>query len=514
MIQLQEILPFLKDIKTVWRKWICILTLNIYSVLFYAQYIYDKVKELSFYYIEYWCIAVFICLSTFIWLVLTRRIFFRDGWKILIWFGAWLVLTSSFPIYLYPFYIANSLIDLPFLIYWGTVIVGVISWFTIRFIKLKFFRDKRIIIVFAISSHVDTSESIIRETINHTIDNIENRFPHIKIIVPPFGYINRPKKCEKYIKRWITQADAMIFAQIIQGEEDGNLGYIYTGFMSVINCNRHKNFNCSNNAFLDDVLSKQFSAKNWNSFNTSRNTAIAKLRIAENLECMLLMYCSALYMFMMDFITALPIAQRMFSLEKNPHSSIVNTAKDLLSFAYLASAVKYKHQNHDYDQAYNNLNECLRIFPAIRNNIAYIKTMARLEYYRGNIKASKKYTKEFKKMEGGSWGYCLNMGFYALCENKIDEWVNWYKKLCHHKYTQSEVLFAVEFLEHERSNLKNQDADYLIEISIAYLNLFTNKKAAIKKWNKITKKYQNQDISSKLEKLPNVEPNILPTARK
>jgi hypothetical protein len=284
--------------------------------------------------------------------------------------------------------------------------------------------------------------------------------------------------------------------------------------MSVINCNRHKNFNGSNNAFLDDVLSKQFSAKNWNSFNTSRNTAIAKLRIAENLECMLLMYCSALYMFMMDFITALPIAQRMFSLEKIPNSSIVNTAKDLLSFAYLASAVKYEHQNHDYDQAYNNLNECLRIFPAIRNNIAYIKTMARLEYYRGDIKASKKYTKEFKKMEGGSWGYCLNMGFYALCENKIDEWVNWYKKLCHHKYTQSEVLFAVEFLEHERSNLKNQDADYLIEISIAYLNLFTNKKAAIKKWNKITKKYQNQDISSKLEKLPNVEPNILPTARK
>lgn len=383
-----------------------------------------------------------------------------------------------------------------------------------RCVKIRFFRDERIIIVFAISSQVNTSESMIRESIEHTIANIENRFPSIKIVVPPFGYIDKVNKCERYIKRCVTQADAMIYAQIMPGNEDGNLGYIYTSFMSVINSNRHKNFNGYSNAFLGDVLSKQFSAKDWNSFNISHNTALAKLKIAENLEGMLLMYCSALYMFMTEFITALPVARRMFDLENNLHSSIAATAKELLSFAYLASAVKYEHHHHDYQQAYDNLNECLKLFPMVKNNISYIKTMARLEYYRGDIKASKKYTREFKRIEGVTWGYCLNMGFYALCENKIGEWVNWYKKLHHYTYSPNEVVFAVEFLEHERNELKKRDNDYLYEISITYLNLFTNKKRAAKKWNKIVGKYKSKDIPLKLEELSGVKSDVLLAVRK
>lgn len=506
----KDILSFFEDISIIWRKKRCILTIITCFLIFYSQYIYDKVQSLSFYYIEYWGVAILICLFVFIWMILTQRIFFRDGWRILIWLGVWLVLTSSFPLYIYPSYITNSLIDLPFIVYWGSTIVGMILWFIIRCLKIKYFRDERMVIVFAISSKVDTSESMIRESIDRTIINIEDRFPSIKIVVPPFGYIDKSKKCEKYIKRRVTQADAMIFAQIIQGEEDGKLGYIYTGFMSVINSNRHKNLNGSNNTYLDDVLSKQHSAKDWNSFNISPNTAIAKLEIADNLEYMLLMYCSALYIFLNDFITALPVAQRMFTLENNPHPSIANTAKDLLSFAYLASAVKYEHQEHDYKQAYDNLNACLKLFPTIKNNIAYLKTMARLEYYMGDIKASKKYTREFRKLEGDTWGYCLNMGFYALSENKVDEWVSWYKKLNRYRCSLSEVIFAIEFLEHERNRHKKQENDYLIEISIAYLNLFTNKKRAIKRWNKLIKKYKGHDISLKLYKLLGVETNIMP----
>ena len=132
--------------------------------------------------------------------------------------------------------------------------------------------------------------------------------------------------------------------------------------------------------------------------------------------------------------------------------------------------------------------------------------MARLEYYRGDIKASKKYTRDFKRIEGVTWGYCLNMGFYALCQNKIGEWMNWYKKLHNYTCSQSEVEFAVEFLERERAKLRKRDNNYLIEISIAYLNLYTNKKRAVKKWNKIVMRHKGQDISLKLEELFSVKP--------
>ena len=106
------------------------------------------------------------------------------------------------------------------------------------------------------------------------------------------------------------------------------------------------------------------------------------------------------------------------------------------------------------------------------------------------------------------------MGFYALCENKIGEWVNWYKKLCHYKCSQSEVTFAVEFLEHEHNKFKKQDNDYLYEISIAYLNLFTNKKRAAKKWNKIIEKHRDNDIFLKLKELSSVKSDVLLSARK
>ena len=269
---LKEILPFYESIKTIWRKWIFVLTLVTCFVIIYVKYIYNFIHDLSFYYIEYWSPIIFICLFLIVWLILTQRIFFRDGWKILIWIGCWLALTLSFPFYIYPSYLVESLIDLPFIIYWGSALAGIISWIMMRCLKIRFFRDKRIIIVFAISSQDNTSESMIRESIEHTIANIENRFPNIKIVVPPFGYINKVNKCKRYIERSITQADAIIYAQIMPGNEDGNLGYIYTGFMSMVNSRRHRNFNGLNNAFLDDILSRQFSAKQWNSFNISHNT--------------------------------------------------------------------------------------------------------------------------------------------------------------------------------------------------------------------------------------------------
>lgn len=116
---LNEILPFYESIKTIWRKWTCAFVFITCFIIIYVQHIYDMFQELSFYYIEYWSPIIFICLFLIVWLILSQRIFFRDGWKVLIWIGCWLTLTLSFPLYIYPFRIAESLIDLPFIIYWG-----------------------------------------------------------------------------------------------------------------------------------------------------------------------------------------------------------------------------------------------------------------------------------------------------------------------------------------------------------------------------------------------------------
>lgn len=513
-MEFSEIINICKDtgLHTMWRHKLCGILLAISTGILYFKYAFTPLEEISFYYIEYWLWIILVLFVIFIWGVLTHRIFFRDGWKILVWFFVWLIITSTFPLCIYTLWIKNTELDLPYILLWGSIITAICSYYIILLIKHRLFRDDRIIIVFAISSNVQVSESMIRESIESTICDIESSFPSIKIIVPPFGYVNRVTKCEKYITRRFTQADALIFAKIMPGIEDGNIGYIYTGFTSVVNNKRHKNLNIANNTFLDKVLHSHSIEKEWNTFNISKNNAISKLRIANNLKGMLLMYCSALYMFKNEFISALPIARQMFNIENNLRSNtIAKTAKDLLSLAYLASAVKYEHQQHDYQQAYSNLNECLKIIPSIRNNVAFIKSMARLEYYRGDIKASRKYTREFKQLEGNSWGYYLNMGFYALCENKMDEWVNWYKKLSRHQPHPNEVIFAIEFLTHEYSKYKDSNIALLIEISILYLKQYINRSQAIKEYSRKRNKIQDQEVLENVDVLFAIKSESLTT---
>lgn len=190
---------------------------------------------------------------------------------------------------------------------------------------------------------------------------------------------------------------------------------------------------------------------------------------------MLLMYCSALYIFKNDYTTALPVAKQMYNIEgTNNHSIISRTAANLLSFAYLASALKLEHEQHDFDAAYNNILECRHLFPILTRDINYLKSMARLSFYRRDIKASKSYTKDFRKIEGDTWGYNLNMGFYALYENKVDEWIMWYKRLMKFRPTKQEVNFAIEFLEYELQNSNSSQYSLLLNCAITYLNFYVN----------------------------------------
>lgn len=318
----------------------------------------------------------------------------------------------------------------------------------------------------------------------------------------PFGFKNKIVDYEDYIRRKITQADALIYAQVIDGQDDGNLGYVFTKFTSRINDSRHFNLTKQNNSFLNRLLDQQLKYKEWNNINNSSKDAISRLRIATNLEGMLLMYCSALYMFKNDYATSLPVAKRMYNVEgQNKQSAIYETAANLLSFAYFNSALMLEHTQHNCEAAYENLEECVRLFPILRYNTDYLKAMARITYYRGDIRASRLYTKEFKKKEGFTWGYALNMGFYAMYEHKIDEFISWYKKLVKYPVLKEVVLFAIEFLEYELSISNNIDYSASLNVALAYLYMYINPKKAKKKIKYVRSRYNKLDNYQKLNSL-------------
>lgn len=498
--EIKELPSLLREYKSIWRTRLFIICITILELIIYRTSIYSEIKKLNFHYIEFWLPAIFTIFTYAIWLIASQRLFFRDSWKILYWGAIYIVGVSLFPLWIYPNYLKTSAYNIPYIYIWGTFILVLVLLFILNQIKHRFFQDNRLIVAFTVTCDKSNIENRIRESIDHTILNIENKFDGIKIIVPPFGFKSKLKDCEHYIKRRITQADALIYARLMDGTEDGNLGYIFTEFTSRVNENRHANLNSRNNLFLNKILELQRLSKEWNTVNISKADALSKLKVADNLEGMLLMYCSALYMFKNDYTTALPVAKQMYNIEgTNSHSIISRTAANLLSFAYLASALKLEHEQHDFDAAYNNILECNHLFPMLTRDINYLKSMARLSFYRRDIKASKRYTKEFRKIEGDTWGYNLNMGFYALYENKVDEWIVWYKRMIKFRPTKQEVTFAIEFLEYELQNSNDNHYSLLLNCAIAYLNIYANPIKAKRAIKKLTK---NKDCTmQRIEKL-------------
>ncbi len=469
---------------------ICVILLEIYAFIHFRN-----IEGLELFYVEYWCcLLLFIVITYAVWLIWSRRLFFRDKWRVLYWIVGYNIVLIVFPILLYPK--IHLIAQIPYSRIAGTVVWGFFWFYVCKYIKAKWFVNNKLIVVFAIASETNIAERKIRDSIKNAIMSIESDFEDIEIVVPPFGYKNKVQSYERYIKRGVTQADALIYAQVIDGQDDGNLGYVFTKFTSRINEKRHKNLNSTNNKVMNEILELQ-GYQEWNNINSNQNEVISKWRIANNLEGMLLMYCSALYMLKNDYNTALPVAKKMFKIDVQNRQN--KAAASLLSIAYFRSALNLEHKQHNYQAAYDNISECVELFPWLKNHIEYLQAMARLLFYLGDLRKSKTYTKSFKK--GHEWEYNLNMGFYAIYENKVDEFINRYKKLPDY-YTHKEMVrFAIEFLEYEEDKSNDKNYSKLLHTAIAFLYSYIDSKKALKYRNDIVRKYNKDESYSKINAL-------------
>jgi hypothetical protein len=472
-------IPSIKDIPAIIREYKQIgntktglICLVIAACICYKYFIYNTLKETGFWpYDELWIVVLISFIIFIAWLIYSKRLFFRDNWYVLFWLAGLLLITLSFPVYIYPRYIRESIVDLPHIALWGTVIVAIVVWIVMKIIRRYCFRGGKLIVAFVVNPDGVNAEAKIRHSIKQTIADIEDEFPDIKIVVPSFGFKTKIKDCEKYIKNPFMQADALIYAKLTEGMEDGGLGYVFTKFTSRVNENRHSNFNAKSNQVLDGILEQQRTSKEWNNLNTSKKECISKLKLANNLKSMLLMFCSSLYLLKNDANTALPVAKQMYNVESsaNKNTLIHNTAKQLLKFAYLSSALNIEHKRHNFGVSHEHLQECARLFPELNNDPTYLKSMARIAFYLNGIDESKKYTQKFKQIEGTSWGYYLNMGFYAMYDNKAQEFVSHYRQLVKHKTDLFQVQFAIEFLQYQLQECERHPYKMYLEYAIAIL---------------------------------------------
>lgn len=416
-----------------------------------------------------------------IWLLSTKRLLFRNSWLVLLWTGMAISSGLISWYFLYPNHVQTSVFDLPYIRIWGSVSVSIIVASIGLLIDKYLIKGKRLFIVFAVDNNSLKADSRIYSSINLARKNIIKDDADIRLEVLPLGIISDIKKCEKYIKRPFTRADAVVFASVIDDQDE----YAFVDFTSRINERRFSREE-RGNKIPQQSLSSYLRSKDWNFINAANDNCSRTIVISRNLEEMLRMYIGCVYIMKHKYKESLPYTDSILPKGSLNNQTDVFAAR-LFAYSYLSSAKVLETEHDDIEGALSQLQHCMQRLPATGNEPGFNKAMARLMFYLNDIKASKMYTKSFKEVRGHEWGYELNMGFYAMVEGKVVEFVRHYRHLTE-KYAplqMDEINFAIDFLYKQKKTTKIDRYRVLLSIAIAYLFMYKSIGRAKRQMNRI-----------------------------
>ena len=438
-----------------------------------------------------------------IWLVSSKRVLFRSAGLVMMWLSLASSAVLAFYFLVYPRVISYSSVDFPFIRVWGSVIVFIFILFVGLVLDCFVFKDRKLLIVFAVNNESIAVERTIRSSIEPVVDRIKDRDERVRLVVLPFGVIKSLRSSIRYIKQPLTRADAIVFASVIDGSDGNPAEYVFTGFSSRINENRFIRYE-QKNTMHNDVLEVHYHYKQWNFLNSANDNCSRKIVISDNLESMLRMYIGCIYLMKHDFKSALPYTNVAFYTE-NRNSPTYNVAASLYSYALLSSARVLENEDREYDAALEQLTDLNNAMPYSSNDPAYNKAMARVMFYKGDLKASESYTRRFKDLPDHRWGYELNMGFYAINRKRIIEFVQHYKNLRkYYPFAIEEVNFAISFLERQKKESNDPEYQVLLRMAIAFLTLYKSPKKAQRIISKVDYQSPNPRLSKAISDLMDI----------
>lgn len=435
-----------------------------------------------------------------IWLVSSKRLLFRSVGLVVFWLLLGLSVGLGFALAIYPNKIASSSIDLPYIQIWGAVVVFVLIMFLGTFIDLNFIKGKKLMIVFAVTNDNVALERKLKSPIESVLRDLEDDDDDLQMVMLPFGLLKSNKASERYIKRPFTRADAVIIAKVIESDEGDHIEYEFENFSSRINERRFSQEE-SQSLLHKDVVEAQSRGKTWNYINAANDNCSRTKVILNNLRDMLEMYIGGIYLMKHEFSKAQPYAEATINREKDNRQTFTIAAQ-LYTYSSLSSAMVLENNDQDFDAALQRLQQCAIKLPNTVSDPGFNKAMARLMFYKGDLKTSKTYTRKFKELEGHKWGYELNMGFYAICEKKVFEFVQHYKNLIKNYSTEKgEERFAVEFLERQIDWSEDDKYSCLLQVAVAYLYIYINIKKAKRRMNSVRLNAFNDVELKELNKL-------------
>lgn len=445
------------------------------------------------------------------WLFSTKRLLFRSVGLVIFWLLLGIAGCLLYFFIVYPDNIVGSLLDLKYIQIWGSVIVFILMMLLGLFIDQYLIKGKKLLIVFAVRNNSIMLEAKLKPLIESIFRDLEDEDNDLQLIILPFGLLKSIKSSERYIKRPYTRADAVIIAKVIESIENDHVEYEFENFSSRINEYRFSDEE-SESLLHKDVVEVQSRGKTWNYINSANDNCSRTKVILDNLKDMLYMYIGGIYLMKHEFKKAQPYAEATINHERYNQKTFAIAAQ-LYTFSSISSAMVLENDDMNFDAAIQRLQTCALKLPTTISDPGFNKAMARLMFYKGDLKTSEAYTRKFKDMDGQKWGYELNMGIYAMREKKVLKFVQHYKKLIRlYSSEKGEDMFAIKFLERQRKLTDDVKYSCLLEVAIAYLYLYINIKKSKKRINSIKLTQFNSAEIKELDKLKTIV-NTQPSTR-
>lgn len=432
--------------------------------------------------------AAMFVITFFVWVISTNRWFHRTQYWVLLWITLIWACSGLFAYLVYPTFIENTKYGDEFVRWGGASITGVLTFLIYYLVDFKIWKRKSLYIVFLVSDSSKNEEKIL-STLNAARREIEEASKDIKIIIPPFGISDSIKECECFINGWFCQADAVIYAKMI--ESDDEFGYKFKDFTSRMNSHRLPRKK-EDGIDVNLVLSEASKCSDWNTLNIKRDSITKKEFIANNLSHLLLIYVGCIYMYKRQYSEAMPVANRLFE-QRTDNAALNAITRDVIAEAYLTAEQWEEQEKKDCEKALATLLECKQRLPYIASVLRYKLSMARVCMLMGDIKKSKKYTRSVTPptrydVHGPSidphahdWYIDINLAFYAIYERKPKEIISNYKKLFKAPAPDNtEVNFAIRFQLNELEKTVDNQYRMMLYHGLAFLHLYLSHKNAMK----------------------------------
>lgn len=394
-----------------------------------------------------------------------------------------------------------------------TSLVIVIYWL-INTNRVNWLKRKHITVGIIIKVDEGESEKKIKSLIKETVNDINLEFKDIKLRLYPINYIKSKNSLVDFLKKKGHIVDSIIYAEINSGKEKkletGEIEDIIE-INEIYYCGNFYNgkdlrFLKTSINIANDVKIRNIN-KNWSYIDS--NSKNDKLKIKNNFRDSVLFFCGIYLIYQNNFQTSLEILKKLHD-PKSSKASInlenktittngnfiqASRLNEILLNLYTMNSSRAYTENRK-SEAYNALKECENIFGRHPQSFKHAISLALIAYEQNNnIEEAIYYTNLAKSIRPDSTAILINLGFFALIDNNIDELAKNYKQFLYtYKHDNYNFIHTIHFLEREKK--KHKELSLLFEFCISTLNfLYGDKKLGKSTLLKLKSSKLNNDVS-------------------